>query len=80
MSLSIETRKQEREENMAKRLERENARRAALQLEPLASVEELEVLEGPDVHLDQAAAIITDLAIMREVEAQPTTTARITVD
>ena len=80
VSLSIETRKQEREENMAKRLERENARRAALQLEPLASVEELEVLEGPDVHLDQAAAIITDLAIMREVEAQPTTTARITVD
>jgi carboxyl-terminal processing protease len=80
VSLSIETRKQEREENMAKRLERENARRAALQLEPLASVEELEVLEGPDVHLDQAAAIITDLAIMREIEAQPTTTARITVD
>ena len=80
VSLSIETRKQEREENMAKRLERENARRAALQLEPLASVEELEVLEGPDVHLDQAAAIITDLAIMREVGAQPTTTARITVD
>jgi carboxyl-terminal processing protease len=80
VSLSIETRKQEREENMARRLDRENARRAALQLEPLASVEELESLEGPDVHLDQAAAIITDLAIMREVEAQPTTTARTTVD
>jgi carboxyl-terminal processing protease len=80
VSLNIDTRKQEREENMAKRLERENARRAALQLEPLASVEELEVLEGPDVHLDQAAAIITDLAIMREVGAQPTTTARTTVD
>ena len=80
VSLNIETRKQEREENMAKRLERENARRAALQLEPLASVEEMEVLEGPDVHLDQAAAIITDLAIMREVGAQPTTTARTIVD
>ena len=77
ISLNIETRRQERAESMTRRLDRENARRAALQLEPLDSVEALEELEGPDVHLDQAAAIITDLAIMREVEASPTQTAQI---
>jgi carboxyl-terminal processing protease len=76
MSLNIDKRIQEREENMARRLERENARRAALQLEPLENVEQLEELEGPDVHLDQAAAIITDLAIIREVKASPTQTAQ----
>ena len=76
MSLSMAKRKIEREENLARSLDRENARRAALQLEPLASIEELEALEGPDVHLDQAAAIITDLAIIREVAATPTQTAR----
>jgi carboxyl-terminal processing protease len=77
MSLSMEKRVAEREENLAKRLERENARRAALQLEPLGSIEELEALDAPDVHLDQAAAILTDLAILREVKAAPTQTARI---
>ncbi len=77
MSLNMEERLAEREENIAKSLDRENARRAALQLEPLENAEELETLEGPDVHLDQAAAILTDLAIMREVKAPPTQTARI---
>ena len=75
MSLNIDARVAEREENLEKRLERENARRAALQLEPLESVEALEELEGPDVHLDQAAAIVTDLARLREVESSPTQTA-----
>ena len=77
MSLNIEARRAEREANVAKRLERENARRAALQLEPLASIEELEEAEAPDVHLDQAASIVTDLAILREVKVVPTQTARI---
>ena len=77
MSLNIEARRAERESNLAKRLERENARRAALQLEPLASIEELEEAEAPDVHLDQAASIVTDLAILREVKVAPTQTARI---
>ena len=76
VSLSIDARIAEREEDMAKRLERENARRAALQLEPLNSVEELEAMEAPDVHLDQAASIVTDLAILREVGASPTQTAQ----
>jgi len=77
LSLNIEKRRIEREEEMARRLERENMRRAALQLEPLATVEELEAIEGPDIHLDQAAAIVTDLAALREVKAAPTQTARI---
>jgi len=76
MSLNIDKRRAEREENVAKRLERENARRAALHLDPLQTAEELEDQEGPDVHLDQAASIVTDMAIMREVQASPTQTAR----
>jgi carboxyl-terminal processing protease len=76
ISLNIESRRDEREETMAKRLERENARRAALHLEPLATVEDLESAEAPDVNLDEAAAIVTDMAIMRELGAAPTHTAR----
>jgi carboxyl-terminal processing protease len=77
VSLNIEDRRAEREDEMNRRLERENARRAALQLEPIADLEELEGLEGPDVHLDQAAAIVTDLARLREVEVQPSQTAQV---
>ena len=76
VSLNIEKRLTEREEGMNRRLERENVRRAALQLEPIATIEELESLDAPDVHLDQAADIVTDLAQLREIEAQPTQTAR----
>jgi len=77
MSLSIAKRREEREENMARQLERENQRRLALQLPPLESAEELETLEGPDVHLDEAAAIVTDMALLRELGSQPAQTARI---
>ena len=75
-SLSIEKRRFEREENMTKRLDRENVRRIALGLEPLESFDALEALEIPDIHLEQAAAIAADLAIMREVKATPTQTAQ----
>jgi carboxyl-terminal processing protease len=77
VSLNVETRKNEREDAMNRRLQRENARREALQLEPLANVEELEALEAPDIQLDQAAAIVTDLAELREVETTPTHRAHI---
>ncbi len=77
VSLNIDNRLAEREENMARRLERENIRRAALGLEAVATVEDLETLEAPDVHLDQAANIVKDLAVLREVEIAPTHTARI---
>ena len=68
VSLRIDARQAEREEELNRRLARENERRAALSIEPLTSVEELDDLEEPDVHLDQAAAIVTDLAVLREVE------------
>jgi carboxyl-terminal processing protease len=74
VSLRIDARQAEREEELNRRLARENERRAALNIEPLTSVEELDDLEEPDVHLDQAAAIVTDLAVLREVET--TTPAR----
>ena len=76
MSLNMEARKAERAASLEKRLERENVRRAALGLDALPTVEALEELEAPDVHLDQAASIVTDLAIIREVGASPTQTAR----
>ncbi|MEE3236070.1 MAG: carboxy terminal-processing peptidase [Pseudomonadota bacterium] len=76
LSLSIETRKSERAANLDKRLERENTRRVALGLEPLASIDALEELDPPDIHLDQAASIVTDMAIMREVGLSPIQTAR----
>ena len=76
VSLNFENRMNEREESMQRRLERENARRAALQLAPIATVEELEKLDAPDVHLDQAADIVTDLAVLREIEVAPTRIAR----
>ena len=68
VSLQLEERKKEREEELSRRLVRENDRRAALNMEPLPNLEALDDLEEPDVHLDQAAAIVTDLAELREIE------------
>jgi carboxyl-terminal processing protease len=76
MSLNMEQRRLEREEGIANRLKRENQRRAALELEPLATVEELETAEGPDVQLDQAADIVADLAAIRKIKDKPVQTAR----
>ncbi len=77
VALNIDKRREEREESMARRLERENARRAALQLEPLESLEELEDAEMPDVQLNEAADIVTDLAEMMSMPTTPAQTARI---
>ena len=77
VSLNMVERQAEREDEISRRLDRENARRAALQLEPIADLEALEALEAPDVHLDQAAAIVSDLAQLREIEVQPAQTARV---
>lgn len=77
VSLNIEDRRAEREDEINRRLARENERRAALQLEPVATMEELEALEPPDVHLDEAAAIVTDLAQLREVDVPPARTAQV---
>lgn len=77
VSLNVDARRREREDEMQRRLDRENARRAALGLEPIETTEELEELEAPDVQLDQAAAIVTDLAELREVKSHPTQTAQV---
>jgi carboxyl-terminal processing protease len=68
VSLQIEARKKEREDELNRRLARENERRAALGLAALTSPDELDDLEAPDIHLDQAAAIVTDLAELRQVD------------
>jgi carboxyl-terminal processing protease len=76
VSLNIESRRAEREAQMERALELENERRAALSLEPIDSLEDLEDVDRPDIQLDQAAGIVTDLALLREIEAVPERTAQ----
>jgi len=77
VSLSIEARRSDREADLDRALELENERRLALSMEPIASLEDIDDEERPDVQLDQAARIVTDLAVMREVEAVPAQTAQV---
>ena len=77
VSLNIDTRRTERETNSERALELENERRAALSLEPIESLEELEDDDRPDIQLDQAAGIVTDLALMRVIRHEPAKTAQI---
>jgi carboxyl-terminal processing protease len=76
VSLNIESRRAERKAQMERALELENERRAALSLEPVDSLEDLEDDDRPDIQLDQAAGIVTDLALLREIEAVPERTAQ----
>ncbi len=62
ISLNLGTRRAERDTIDAERLERENARRAARGLEPLANVEALDDAEAPDAVLDEAVEIAADAA------------------
>jgi len=78
VSLNIDVRRKEREANMAKALQLENERRAALGLDAITSLEELGDDDRPDIQLDQAAGIVTDLALMREVPVVPAQTAQVT--
>ena len=57
-------------------LQRENDRRQALELAPLESLEDLDEEDLPDVLLEQAAGIATDLAEMRELQRVPAQTAQ----
>ena len=77
VTLNIDTRRKERDDEIAHDLALENERRKALNLEPINSLEELENEDRPDVQLDQAAGIVTDLAVMREVRAAPAQTAQV---
>ncbi len=76
VSLNYEFRLEEREDELARELKRENERRAALDLEPLESLEDLDEEDLPDVLLDQAADIAADLAEMRELQRIPAQTAQ----
>ena len=77
VSLNYEARLAEREDEIARELKRENERRMALSLEPLESLEDLDEDDLPDVILDQAAGIVTDLAELREMQPVPAKTASI---
>lgn len=76
VSLNIEKRRADREADMDRALALENERRSALSLEPIETLEDLNDEERPDVQLDQAAEIVTDLAVMRVVDAVPAQTAQ----
>jgi carboxyl-terminal processing protease len=75
LSLNIEERREEREQDLERRLERENERRAALGLDPVESLDDIQEEEIPDILLDQAAGIVTDLAQMREIDSPERTAA-----
>ena len=77
VSLSIDSRRAEREANRQRALDLENGRRVALGLEPIESLEDLEDEDRPDVQLDQAADIVTDLALLREIGGVPAQTAQV---
>lgn len=68
VSLNLEVRRAEMDARRQARLDRENDRRAALGLEPLESAEELDEAERPDILLQQAAEIATDLALLNSGE------------
>jgi carboxyl-terminal processing protease len=75
VSLNLKARREERAREDKERLERENSRRAAKNLPPLKTVAELDKSkdEQPDVMLDQAAQIMTDVVTgVRATPAQKT--------
>jgi carboxyl-terminal processing protease len=76
VSLNVEVRRNERKEELERRLARENERRLALNLEPLESIEDVEEDDMPDVLLRQASDIVRDMAEMRTVDRPPAQTAR----
>ncbi len=77
ITLNIEKRRDERKLNLEQRLQRENARRVALDLAPVDNLDEIDDEERPDVLLDQAAGIVTDLATMQEIKTRPAQAARV---
>ncbi len=77
VSLNIDKRRSTREKQLADALQRENDRRVALEFEPLESLDDMQDEELPDVQLDQASKIVTDMATMREVDAALPQTAQV---
>jgi carboxyl-terminal processing protease len=64
VSLNLKTRKLEREQLDQERLARENSRRVARGLKPLANVEELNSTEAVDTVLGQASEIVADMTVL----------------
>ena len=77
VSLNIDTRRAIRGKELSDALIRENARRVALQLEPVENLDDIDVDDQPDVQLEQATKIVADLATMREVSTPPAQTAEV---
>jgi carboxyl-terminal processing protease len=77
VSLNMQARRDEHEQDLQRRLDRENERRAALSLDPIESLDDIEEEEFPDIQLDQAAGIVTDLATMREMASGDARTAQV---
>jgi len=77
ISLNIDARRTQREDDLAKRLQRENDRRKALNLEAVESLDDIENDDLPDVLLQQAAGIVSDLATIRQVSSKPERTAQV---
>ena len=69
VSLSLAKRQAERERGRAERLTLENQRRKAHQLPPLASPEDLEKEDAPDILPHEAAEIVADLVLDGHPEA-----------
>jgi len=68
VSLNMEQRTLEREQLQERQLARENERRAALGLEPIATTDELETNEPVDVLLNQASRVVADMATLPPVQ------------
>jgi carboxyl-terminal processing protease len=64
VSLNLLERQAERDLIQEQQLTRENERRAGLELEPLASIDDLEAAEFSDIQLDQAARVVADMAAL----------------
>ena len=77
ISLNIDAWRTQREDDLAKRLQRENDRRKALNLEAVESLDDIENDDLPDVLLQQAAGIVSDLATIRQVSSKPERTAQV---
>ena len=78
VSLNLKVRKDERARQDKERLERENARRAAKNLPPYKSVEELDKVKDdtPDIVLTQSAEIMADVVTGVRIPPPPQKTAR----
>ena len=77
VSLNVDTRRTKREQQLADALKRENERRTALHLELIESLDDIDDEDVPDVQLEQAAKIVTDMATLLEINTTTGQTAQV---